>query len=1546
MMQPTVFVRRLQIAAIVLAAVMLPVGRSSAFPAGFARSGDAVPDAAPAAASSDLVDPVIAGAATAALDAPAVVAEAPAVGAPAGAAQKVAQSTKAAPAAGAGQPAQGGTDLPKSAAAADTPSERDSAGRAADSASARRGARGGRPPLRLPERPESRPEVRLDPGLARLVDEIAGGAEPSGVPGAPAQPDGDLDDGAPFAGVRLSEIRVGGIAAGCGFSQSVYLEVEGPPGTILDGLTYVIIARSGPGLDGTIESAIGLRGAITADAARAGHFLLVDSVFCPNIGFQPDQVSQATFGRAPTKYTTHLLVSGFSGFQGQDLDFTNDCTLEVTPWAAVIDALSIQAGVPGCVYAAAGLGPSFGTPDPIPYHAFRCRPFGIWRAGLVNFGLPFGGGLDTPGFPNVTCADASCPGDGDCCIAHGGSGCDDEACCETVCSLLPYCCLVGWDAQCVSVADGFCFDCGGSGFQPLCPDDPTLGPCYAPHDGPLCEDLFCAALVCVELPGCCETQWDEGCVDAAFTRCICGNPFSFPCEVISGSPGCSDCDCCRTVCLISANCCSVGWDAFCVALASNLCTKCGDAGAGECCLFDATPACSDAACCEAVCAVDPACCLVTWDFGCAVQAASLCARCSAFGNPACGSCYNTFGGPGCEPKKGCGDVQCSIRTCAIDAYCCFVEWDDFCVEVALIVCVANQTCDDIDPGVSCAVPHPEPGCSQLGCCSVVCAVEPLCCTTAWDEMCVEFAFIFCFAVDPGICQTGCGNPCAQGCYSTSAQPGCDFGPCCFTVCAVAPSCCIAGWDASCTQIALLSCCGLPAAGSCFAVRGSPFCDDPSCCSSVCLLDAFCCDESWDEFCVELAFEQCPEYCFAPGDGRGCFVPSDAPGCGKRPPALGSAPICTSVCTVDPLCCRDSWDAACVQTALALYGTLAATGCSEMPCSTPHDEGGCAILSCCTAVCSVVPTCCSVSWDIGCVGLASILCVDSVLFAVPPVCPSDGDCFTAHANAGCQDPTCCTAVCFVDPSCCDGSWDSACVSLAGEVCGDFLPPFCIPNDRSCFAPHGEPYCRDALCSDLVCVFDPFCCEEAWDFACVQEALLFCTRGCGSEFSGPCVFPGTGPGCADFGCCERVCAFDDFCCSAIWDALCVQLAIGLCSTGPCFDAHVGKGCDLAEVALQVCLLDPECCELNWDSTCANSAQKLFPFPSQGQPGGCGDPALGSCFVPHPTRGCDNATCCQTVCAADSFCCESFWDATCVTRAKDLCAELWEETYFDCDEFCAGPCFRPKLTPNCADEECCDLVCADDTFCCTVEWDVLCAESAQFLCLECGDPETGSCCFPHLGPYCNDATCCDAVCAIDSFCCSLGGVWDGFCVAIAAQQCPTLCADLLACGAPFSGDCCSPGGAPYCNDAACCLAVCNIDSFCCEQSWDDACANQAQITCAALCALPSCGDPFAGSCFVVHPGPTCDDVECCEFVCTFFDSTCCTESWDVQCVKYAVSFCIPGVCGFPTSGDCFVANGTPGCDDLDCCNFICTVYDFFCCQVAWDQACADEASIFCAP
>lgn len=109
-------------------------------------------------------------------------------------------------------------------------------------------------------------------------------------------------------------------------------------------------------------------------------------------------------------------------------------------------------------------------------------------------------------------------------------------------------------------------------------------------------------------------------------------------------------------------------------------------------------------------------------------------------------------------------------------------------------------------------------------------------------------------------------------------------------------------------------------------------------------------------------------------------------------------------------------------------------------------------------------------------------------------------------------------------------------------------------------------------------------------------------------------------------------------------------------------------------------------------------------------------------------------------------------------------------------------------------------------------------------CGDPKAGSCCVEQLTPSCSDAECCAAVCKADDFCCTVQ--WDDLCAAAAAQLCGG-CSQ-AECGNPLAGDCCESNDTPGCSDAQCCALVCTADPFCCDEAWDFTCADRAIKSC----------------------------------------------------------------------------------------------------------------------
>jgi hypothetical protein len=126
----------------------------------------------------------------------------------------------------------------------------------------------------------------------------------------------------------------------------------------------------------------------------------------------------------------------------------------------------------------------------------------------------------------------------------------------------------------------------------------------------------------------------------------------------------------------------------------------------------------------------------------------------------------------------------------------------------------------------------------------------------------------------------------------------------------------------------------------------------------------------------------------------------------------------------------------------------------------------------------------------------------------------------------------------------------------------------------------------------------------------------------------------------------------------------------------------------------------------------------------------------------------------------------------------------------------------------------------------------------------------------------------------------------VLLAWGDCPEL--EPVACGDPGLADCYEAHGSPGCDEPACCDAVCGLDPYCCEQSWDDTCVGVANLVgdCAAA-VHPNCGNAEAGGCDQAGVVPGCDDSDCCQVVCAT-DAYCCRYGWDAYCVGLARELC----------------------------------------------------------
>lgn len=510
-------------------------------------------------------------------------------------------------------------------------------------------------------------------------------------------------------------------------------------------------------------------------------------------------------------------------------------------------------------------------------------------------------------------------------------------------------------------------------------------------------------------------------------------------------------------------------------------------------------------------------------------------------------------------------------------------------------------------------------------------------------------------------------------------------------------------------------------------------------------------------------------------------------------------------------------------AVAAIAPLAA---AQSTCCSPQGTPGCDDPTCEASVCANDPFCCSTMWDGLCSNAALSTCAVCQLDSCTP---DAGDCCVAHANPGCADEACCDAVCAADPFCCNSQWDDFCVGAAVSLCGCTFAS-CNPDAGDCCTAHANPGCADETCCNSVCALDPFCCNTEWDLACVGSAVDLC----GCPFTCPesdhdCYTQGI-PGCTDTDCCALVCGADSFCCEVAWDGLCVNSAFTLCGFPPCeFSckgtpegepcgedlnggcnvaqggtsnccfANGGLGCDDKACTAAVCAIDAFCCDSGWDAICAGEANTFCPdicftLPPQFGSIACGETVCGTAWATGGTRDTDwyvlevpgsgsgvevtitissqlpmvagiiNSIDCATANAIDPVIVTEFCGSATVTACiapgthwifagpngfEGFPCESGFNQYaltIECGAECSPPacgnaghdCFTAG-GPFCDDVTCCENVCAGDAFCCEVEWDALCVEAALGICgakcpLECTGTDEGEDCGTDENGGCN--------------------------------------------------------------------------------------------------------------------------------------------------------------------------------------------------------------------
>jgi len=216
------------------------------------------------------------------------------------------------------------------------------------------------------------------------------------------------------------------------------------------------------------------------------------------------------------------------------------------------------------------------------------------------------------------------------------------------------------------------------------------------------------------------------------------------------------------------------------------------------------------------------------------------------------------------------------------------------------------------------------------------------------------------------------------------------------------------------------------------------------------------------------------------------------------------------------------------------------------------------------------------------------------------------------------------------------------------------------------------------------------------------------------------------------------------------------------------------------------------------------------------------------------------------------------------------------------------------------------------------------------------TLSCGACAAGQTCTNGTC--VVACVPSTCSGLG------------KSCGTAadgCGGTLSCGSCVAGQTCSsgvcvaapPSGCSHseCTSgtkltgscSSCAQTVCATDSYCCNNSWDATCVNEAKSMCGSLCSTactPSTCASLGKNCGSVANG--CGGTLSCGTCAA--GQTCSNNT----CVTAPPSSCAHSQC---TTGTKLTASCS------SCVQSICAV-DSYCCNTAWDSICRGEVTSVC--
>jgi MYXO-CTERM domain-containing protein len=443
-----------------------------------------------------------------------------------------------------------------------------------------------------------------------------------------------------------------------------------------------------------------------------------------------------------------------------------------------------------------------------------------------------------------------------------------------------------------------------------CQSDGCEGTCPCPEEGDVCYDGECCTPSC-EGKECGDDGCGGVCGACVVGACVDGLCLDAPGCVTSDQPGCGGCPCEACVCAMDSWCCNNSWDSLCVSECINECGGCADlsnCGDGSCdaAVGESCSSCPEDCGCPpgeacgvlngaTACVLD-VCALEITGIGCCDgdtlrachDGKSLVLECPTIDNV----CGWYPGDASYEPGYYCGPEDLVIVTgdpsgeyplsCVpCDPACAQGEK---CVDGECVVCVpecdgkncgadgCGGQCGECPDGLVCfdglcgavgCEPLDTAGCAGCPCEECVCAMDPYCCDTQWDDICV------------GECVNDCGGCPAPDpwCGDLLCNADEDCGSCPGDCPCGAGESCVEGECVACTADCQEKECGDDGCGgSCGECSEDMECIDGLCVEPAGSCDGFCGEQAGNCYCDELCFENgdcCDDVCDFCSELEGC-----------------------------------------------------------------------------------------------------------------------------------------------------------------------------------------------------------------------------------------------------------------------------------------------------------------------------------------------------------------------------------------------------------------------------------------------------------------------------------------------------------------------------------------------------------------------------------------------------------------------------------------------------------------------------------------------------